>query len=214
MIDLRMQSCIASVRECTSVKHASALRRALRAWSSPRAALVAVLLAASHCADAGTFEFAGIGRATTRQDVAKRYPNLTQSGHILNISPRDSPDHVFTIELAEGSPAGRLRIGFASPDNKYPLCYAIEGSITARHGASAESREFREEATRNRVVNWILEVETVRLNCFRSGGSSGEYSAEAITVNPLKRVSSEQRPGIDALLSKIPTSAVTSRPQR
>lgn len=181
------------VHERISVDHASSLSLAPRARSSPRAALVAVLLAASHCADAATFEFAGLGRATTRQDIAWRYPNSTRSGWIVHISPWDSHDHVFEIQLAEGNPAGLLRIGFASPDSKYPRCNAIERSIAAKHGAPAESREYREEATQNRVVIWSLEGETVRLQCFRSGGSSAEYSAEAITLFPLKRVSSEPR---------------------
>lgn len=166
------------------------LSRAPRTCSSPPAALMVLLLAANPCAVAATFEFAGIGRATTQHDVASRYPNSTRSGHILNVSPKDSHDHVFAIELAEGNPAGRLRIGFASPDNRYPGCQAIERSVIARHGPPAGSREFREEATQNRVVTWNLEDETVRLQCFRSGGSGAAYAAEAITVFPLERASS------------------------
>jgi len=147
-----------------------------------RALLIIGWLAASHSAAATTFEFAGLSRATTLQDVAKRYPNSTVSDSYVRVSPEDSHDHIFGIELS-GPISRRLRISFGSPDHKHPPCETAERRVAAKHGPASEVREFNEEAMRNRYLVWKLKLETVQLQCFRSEGNAG-YSAEAIAVYP------------------------------
>ena len=146
-------------------------------------ALLIGLLMASGSIVGNSFEFAGLSRATTLQDVAKRYPNSTVSGSYVYVSPKDTHDHIFGIELFGPKLSYRLRINFESPDRKYPLCEAIERSIALRHGPPAEIREFREEAAQNRYLIWKLELEIVQLQCFRLGNNVGAY-AEAIAVHP------------------------------
>lgn len=149
-----------------------------------RAALIIGWLAASQSSAATTFEFAGLSRATTLQEVAKRYPNSVVSGSYIHVSPKDSHDHIFGIELS-GPISQRLRISFGSPDHKYPPCEAVERRVAARHGPASEVREFNEEAMRNRYLVWKLKLETVQLQCFRSDATAA-YLAEAIAVHPIE----------------------------
>jgi hypothetical protein len=148
-----------------------------------RALLVIGLLTASGSVSAEWFEFAGLSRATTLQDVAKRYPNSTVTGSHVYVSPKDTHDHIFGIELFSPKPSSSLRIDFESPDRKYPLCEVIERSIVSRHGPPSEVREFHEEAAKNRYLVWKLELETVQLQCFKFDETAG-YFAEAIVVHP------------------------------
>jgi hypothetical protein len=149
-----------------------------------RALLIVGWLAASHSVSATTFEFAGLGLATTLQDVVKRYPESVVSGSYVHLSPKDSHDHIFGIELS-GPIGRRLRISFGSPDHKYPSCDAVERRVSTRHGPATEVREFNEEAMRNRYLVWELKLETVQLQCFRSDATAA-YLAEAIAVHPIE----------------------------
>lgn len=148
-----------------------------------RTLFIVGLLAVSQSATASSFEFAGLSRATTLQDVAKRYPNSVVSGAYVHVSPKDTHDHIFGIELFGPNLSHRLRINFESPDRRYPPCELIESAIVSRHGSPSQVREFREEASQNRYLAWELALETVHLQCFRSGGR-GKYLAEAIAVYP------------------------------
>ena len=148
-----------------------------------RVLLTIGLLAANASALANPFEFAGLSRATTPQDVARRYPNSTVSGSYVHVSPKDTHDHIFGVELFGPKLSNRLRINFESPDRKFPFCETIEKVIVLRHGPPAETRVFSEEAMQNRYMVWNLELETVQLQCFKSG-NSGNYFAEAIAVHP------------------------------
>lgn len=141
------------------------------------------LLVASQSVLANSFEYAGLSRATTLEDVAKRYPNSAVSGAYVYVSPKDTHDHIFGIELFGPNLSNRLRIDFGSPDHKYPLCKVIESSIVSRYGPPSEVRKFREEAQQNRVLAWKLKLETVSLECFRSV-ENAQYFAEAIAVYP------------------------------
>ena len=141
------------------------------------------LLAATVSALADSFEFAGLSRATTVQDVAKRYPNSTVSGYYVYVSPKDTHDHIYGIALSGPTSNNRLRISFESPDRKYPPCKDVERTIVLKYGAPASVREFREEAAQNRYLVWKLELETIQLQCFRFGKNAG-YSAEAIAAHP------------------------------
>lgn len=145
--------------------------------------LTIALLAMAGSVWASSFEFAGLSRATTPEDVAKRYPNSTVSSAYVQVSPKDTHDHIFGIELFGLKLSNRLRINFESPERKFPLCQTIEKSIVLRHGPPAEIREFNEEAMRNLYLAWKLELETVHLQCFKSGGHES-YFAEAIAVYP------------------------------
>jgi len=160
-----------------------------------RTLFIAGLLATSHGVLANSFEFGGLNRATTLQDVAKRYPNSTISGAYVHVSSMDTHDHIFGIELFGPNLSNRLRINFGSPDHKYPPCEVVESSIVTKHGPPSEVREFREEATQNRYLAWQLELETVHLQCFRSSGN-GKYSAEAIAVYPKKPKPAPSNPGV------------------
>src|SRR5919108_1209811 len=157
------------------------------------ALLIIGLLAASRSGLANSFEFAGLSRATTVQDVAKRYPNSMVSGSYVYVSPKDTHDHIFGIELFGPNLSYRLRINFESPDRKYPLCEVIERSIVLRHGPPSEIREFREEAAQNRYLAWKLDLETVQLQCFRFDGNA-RYFAEAIAVHPTETKSAQPTP--------------------
>lgn len=158
--------------------------------------LIAVgLLVASESALAGSFEFGGLSLATTLQDAARRYPNSTISSGYVRVSPKDTPGHVFGIELFDPNLGNRLRIGFGSPDHRYPPCERIEKAIISRHGAPTEVREFREEAARNRHLTWQLQHETVHLQCFVSGGTTGSY-AEAIAVYAAQPGPAPSKPGV------------------
>ena len=154
------------------------------------------LLMASGSVLANSFEFAGLKRATTLQDVAKRYPNSTVSGSYVYVSPKDTHDHIFGIELFGPKLSYRLRINFESPDRKYPLCEAIERSIALRHGPPAKIREFREEAAQNRYLIWKLELEIVQLQCFRFGNNVAAY-AEAVAVHPTEPKLAPSNPTVD-----------------
>ncbi|HMN14790.1 MAG TPA: hypothetical protein PKD55_20925, partial [Bellilinea sp.] len=83
---------------------------------------------------ANSFEFGGLSRVTTLEDAAKRYPNSTVSGAYIHVSPKDTHDHIFGIELFGPNLSNRLRINFGSPDHKYPPCETVENSIASRHG--------------------------------------------------------------------------------
>lgn len=144
-----------------------------------------LLLTVSMAAMAAPFEYAGLSRATTLQDIAKRYPNSTVSGGYVTVSPRDTHDHIFGIELFGPQLSYRLRINFGSPDQKYPLCDLPESTITSKYGQPSESLEFYEEATPSRRLIWQLESDTVELQCFKDSRND-KYSAEAITVVPVK----------------------------
>jgi hypothetical protein len=159
-----------------------------------RALCVAGLMAVSRDVPAAAFEFAGLSRATTLREVAKRYPNSTVSGHYVHVSPKDAHDHVSGIELFGPGLSSRLRINFEGPDRRHPPCEAIERSVVSRHGPASEVREFREEAAENRYLTWQLELDTVRLQCFKSAGD-GRYSAEAIAVYPREHRSQPPGPG-------------------
>ncbi len=148
-----------------------------------RVLFIVGLLTASGNVLANSFEFGGLSRATTLQDVTKRYPNSMVSGSYVYVSPKDAHDHIFGIELFGSKLSDRLRINFESPDRKYPLCEAIEKTIVLRHGPPAEIREFHEEAVQNRYLVWNLELEIVQLQCFRLK-EKASYSAEAIAVHP------------------------------
>ena len=144
---------------------------------------------------ASPFEFAGLSRVTTLQDVAKRYPNSKVSGSHVHVSLKDTHDHIFGIELFRPNLSNRLRISFESPDRKYPLCEVIERSIVSRHGQAQQIREFREEAAQNRYLVWKLELETVQLQCFRLD-RKGEHFAEAIVVYPTEPKPVPSNPGM------------------
>lgn len=159
------------------------------------ALLIIGLLATSGSVLASPFEFAGLSRATTLQDVAKRYPNSKVSGAYVYVSPKDTHDHIFGIELFGPSLSNRLRINFESPDRKHPLCEAIERSIVSRHGPASQIREFREEAAQNRYLVWKLELETVQLQCFRFDRNA-KYFAEAIAVHPTEPKLAPSNPGV------------------
>lgn len=148
-----------------------------------RILLIIGLLAASWNVLAYSFEFAGLSRATTAQNIAKRYPNSTVSGGYVSVSPKDTHDHIFGIELFGPQLSYRLRISFESPDRKYPSCEAVEKSILLTHGKPTQIREFNEEASRNRYLIWELELEAVQLQCFMVDKNAG-YFAEAIVVHP------------------------------
>lgn len=132
---------------------------------------------------ANSFEFAGLSLTTTPKDVAERYPNSTVNGSYVNISPKDSHDHIFGIELFGQKLSYRLRINFEAPDRKYPSCESIKKSIVLKHGKPTKTRKFNEEAMKNQYLIWELKRETVQLQCFMSDSKAG-YFAEAIIVNP------------------------------
>ena len=71
----------------------------------------------------------------------------------------------------------------------------IESSIISRHGPPSEIREFRVEAQQNRVLTWKLKLETVSLECFRSG-ENAQYFAEAIAVYPKEPRPVPSNPGV------------------
>ncbi len=158
-----------------------------------RGLLTIGLLAANGGVLASAFEFAGLSRATTPQDVARRYPNSTVSSGYVRVSPKDTHDHIFGIELFGPKRGSRLRINFESPDRKFPLCGTVEKSIVLTHGPPAEIREFREEAMQNRYMVWKLDLETVQLQCFRFGDQVN-YMAEAIAVHPMETRSPPPNP--------------------
>lgn len=172
-----------AARQCGTAPMNSNVRRLKNGVHVMRTLFIVGLLATSQGVLANSFEFGGLSRATTVQDAAKRYPNSTVSGAYVHVSPKDTHDHVFGIELFGPNLSNRLRINFGSPDHKYPPCDNVESSIVSKRGPPAEVREFREEASQNRYLTWQLELETVHLQCFRSGGN-GKYSAEAIAVYP------------------------------
>jgi hypothetical protein len=124
--------------------------------NSVRTLLIVGLLTTSMNVLANSFEFAGLGRATAIQDVAKRYPNSLVSGGYVSVSPKDTHDHIFGIELFGPQLSYRFRINFESPDRKYPSCEVVENSILLTHGKPTQIREFNEGARRNR----LLDVET------------------------------------------------------
>ena len=153
------------------------------------------LLAASGSVLTNQFEFAGLSRAITLQHVAKRYPNSTVSGSYVYVSPKDTHNHIFGIELFGPNLSNRLRINFESPDKKYPPCELIERSIVSSHGPVSEIREFHEEAAQNRYLVWKLQLETVQLQCFRLDRNA-KYFAEAITVHPTAPQPAPSNPGV------------------
>jgi len=153
------------------------------------------LLAASGSVFASPFEFAGLSRATTLQHVARRYPNSTVSGSYVHVSPKDTHDHIFGIELFGPNLSNRLRINFESPDREYPPCESIERSIVSRHGPVSQIREFHEEAAHNRYLVWKLELETILLQCFRFDRNA-KYFAEAITVHSTEPKPASSNPGV------------------
>lgn len=159
------------------------------------AVLMIGLLAASGSALASPFEFAGLSRATTVQDVMRRYPNSTVSGSYVHVSPKDTHDHIFGIELFGPNLSYRFRISFESPDRHYPFCEVLERSIVLRHGPPSEIREFSEEAAQNRYVVWNLELENVQLQCFRFDRDA-RYFAEAITVHVAEPKPAPSNPGV------------------
>ena len=167
------------------------------------ALLIIGLLAASRSGLANSFEFAGLSRATTVQDVAKRYPNSMVSGSYVYVSPKDTHDHIFGIELFGPNLSYRLRINFESPDRKYPFCEGIERAIVSRHGPPSEIREFREEAAQNRYLGWKLELETVQLQCFRFDGNA-RYFAEAIAVHARDPKPAPTNPGMQRTPAREP----------
>lgn len=64
------------------------------------------------------FEFAGLSRATSIEDVSKKYPNSkVGSSNYVYVSPKDAHDHIFGIELFVQNLSHRLRISFESPDH-------------------------------------------------------------------------------------------------
>jgi len=160
-----------------------------------RPLLIIGLLTASGSVLSDSFEFAGLSRATTLQDVAKRYPNSMVSGSYVYVSPKDTHDHIFGIELFGLDFSYRLRISFGSPDRKYPLCEVIEKSIALRHGPRSEIWEFHEEAAQNRYLVWKLRHETAQLQCFRFGGDA-RYFAAAIAVHPTEPKPAPSDPGV------------------
>ena len=153
------------------------------------------LLAASGSVFASPFEFAGVSRATTLQDVARRYPNSTVSGSYVYVSPKDTHDHIFGIELFGPNLSNRLRINFESLNREYPLCEFIERLIVSRHGPASQIREFHEEAAQNRYLLWNLQLETIQLQCFRFDRNA-KYFAEAITVHPTEPKPAPSKPGV------------------
>jgi hypothetical protein len=157
--------------------------------------LVIGLLASSGSVLAKPFEFAGLSRATTLQHVARQYPNSMVSGSYVHVSPKDSHDHIFGIELFGPNLSNRLRINFESPDREYPPCEFIERSIVSRHGPASQIREFREEAAHNRYLVWKLEVETIQLQCFRFD-KNAKYFADAIIVHPSEPKPAPSNPGV------------------
>jgi hypothetical protein len=148
-----------------------------------RALLTIGLLIMSAGVFAGSFEFAGLSLATTPQDIANEYPNSRVSGSYVEVSPKDSHDHIFGIELFGEKLSYRLRISFESPERTYPSCEAIEKTIVASHGKPTGIRSFNEEAVRNRYLTWKSDGESVTLQCFTRDRNAG-YLAEAIAVVP------------------------------
>jgi hypothetical protein len=144
------------------------------------------LLIASNSVFADSFEFAGISRSTTAQNVAKQYPHSSILGNHIKISPQDAHDHIFGIELFEQNSSHRLRINFESPDHTFPACEAIKKSIVLTHGLPTAIRNFNEESMQNRYLLWKLNHETVQLQCFMADKKSS-YFAEAIVVYPTEK---------------------------
>lgn len=147
--------------------------------------MAVLLLTMSMSAMAASFEYAGLSRATTAQDVARHYPNSTLSGNYVTVSPKDVRDHIYGIELFGKQLSYRLRISFGSPERRYPLCNSIVTTITTKYGKPADDSEFYEEAMLSRTIVWQLEHETVQLQCFKPN-SNAHFNAEAITVSPLE----------------------------
>ena len=153
------------------------------------------LLAVSGSVFASPFEFAGVSRATTLQDVARRYPNSTVSGSYVYVSPKDTHDHIFGIELFGPNLSNRLRINFESPNREYPLCEFIER--LCRPGTALRRRSGSSMRRRRRIGIWFGSCNWKPFNCsvFRFDRNA-KYFAEAITVHPTEPKPAPSSPGV------------------
>ena len=141
---------------------------------------------------AGGFALAGLSLATSHQDLENRYPHSHLLASYVYVSPADSHDHIYGVEIRGDNPNGRLRINFERPaptDGRgrphYPSCEKIATALKKAYGAPTRVDEFTEEAAQNRRLFWTGDGEDMVLMCFRLGTRA--YLTEAIMVTPARR---------------------------
>lgn len=134
------------------------------------------------------FAYAGFSLKSKIEQVKRRYPNSVITDNYIYVSPRDTHDHIYGIELATTAKAPRVRIGFEKPAAgrskqrtlSYPTCSRIHGGLQEQYGAPTKVRKFYEEKTKRFDQEWTRAGEVMTLACFR--GDHGKYLAESITI--------------------------------
>lgn len=135
------------------------------------------------------FSFAGLSRATTREDLRNRYRTSNLMSHYVYVSDADSHDHIHGVEIPSPGGSERLRLSFGrepgtgSPRRlEYPPCDSILSRLQSTYGQPLETREYYEEAMRSRLHRWEQQGEELRLQCFYT--EDGSLLAEAIAIGP------------------------------
>jgi hypothetical protein len=136
---------------------------------------------------AAEFEFAGLTRRTTIEQLRQRYPKSSLVGSYMYVAATDSHDHIYGVEVPRPDGTGRLRLSFERPADvppartaRYPRCDALASALKARYGSPANVEEFSEERARNRRLSWHGPSEILALHCFRVDGKA--FLAEALSV--------------------------------
>jgi hypothetical protein len=134
---------------------------------------------------AETVGFAGLSRQTGIEAARKRYPHSSIVGRHVYVSDADSHDHVYGIDLSDGSSSGQLRVFFERPGVQrpaYPPCEGLTAAIKKQYGEPSAVQEFAEEKAWNRRVIWRRDGESLSLNCFRMGRQP--LFAGELTITP------------------------------
>jgi len=135
------------------------------------------------------FSFAGLSRATTQEDLRKRYRTSNLVTQYMDVSDADSHDHIYGIEIPSPGGSQRFRLSFGREIKEgsrrrfdYPACDPILSRLQSAYGQPLESRESNEEAMRTRLHLWEQPGEDLLLQCFYT--KDGLLLAEAISVTP------------------------------